>query len=218
MDETKIQKNSRTIEWWIWGGLVLVMAGIAATFIFSKCRERPKSENPVPSYGKISEFTLTNQLGKAISLSDLRGHIGIADVIFTRCPLQCIKMTKGMAELQTALVNEKSVQLISLTADPGFDTPPILKKYGERFNADPERWFFLTGPKHDVYSLALNGLKLAIAEKKPDERESLDDLFIHSTKMVLIDEQGRVRGWFDGENPATKDEILHTVRKLLRKN
>ncbi len=213
-----MQKNSRTIEWWIWGGLAMVIAGIAATFIFSKFRERPQSGNPLPSYGKIPEFTLTNQLSKAVSLPDLSGHVWIADIIFTRCPLQCVKMTKQMSELQTALVNEKSVTLISLTADPEFDTPPILKKYGERFGANPERWVFLTGPKQDVYSLALNGLKLAVAEKKTDERESLDDLFIHSTKLVLIDGQGRVRGWFDGENPAAKDQILKSVRQLLREN
>ena len=110
---------------------------------------------------------------------------------------------------------DPSIQLVSLTADPAFDTPPVLKKYATRFGANDDRWQFLTGDKPDVYGLALEGLKLSVMEKTPGDRESINDLFIHSTKFALVDRQGRLRAWFDGDNPQSKPELLRALGALL---
>lgn len=171
---------------------------------------------PPMIYSQVGEFSLSNQHGKTISTGTLRGHIWIADVIFTRCPLQCIRMTKRMYELQQALPKDKIIKLVSITADPDFDTPEVLKNYGQQYGVDQNRWWFLTGPKPEINRLAVDGLKLVVYEKKPEEREVPADLFLHSTKFVLVDGRGRIRGWFDGENPQSKGEIVRAVKQLLR--
>src|SRR6185437_13521971 len=171
--------------------------------------------HPLPVLATVSDFALTNQFGRSVTLEDLRGKVWIADIIFTRCPGPCAKMTKQMSELQAALPSNEPVQLVSLTADPEFDTPEVLKKYGERFGALPQRWQFLTGKKLDVYRLATKGLLLAVDEIKADERTSPDDLFVHSTLFVIVDKHGRVRGSFDGTEASSRSKILAAMRALL---
>jgi protein SCO1/2 len=125
-----------------------------------------------------------------------------------------MEMTRKMQSIQAALPAGSDVTLLSLTADPAYDNPTVLKQYAGRFKATPSNWHFLTGPKMDVYRLAIEGLKLAVQENtdgKPDENQ-----FIHSTRFVLIDRHGRLRGVpFDGTEAATIPDILRAVRQLL---
>lgn len=205
--------NLKRLQLFVWGFLALVMVAIVGAFVWK--RMEPVVP-PLPVYGKVLDFSLTNQNEQAVSLNKLRGNIWVADVIFTRCPLQCIRMTKRMRQLQEALPSDKPVKLISMTADPQFDTPSVFKKYEQKYGADENRWWFLTGPKSEINRLAVESLKLVVYEKKPEERDIPTDLFLHSTRFVLVDQEGRVRGWFDGEKDETKGEILRAVQNLLR--
>ncbi len=205
-----MNSNLKRLQFFVWGFLLLVIAGIVGAFIGSKLNKR----EPLPVYGQVGDFSLTNQNNEIISMEKLRGQIWIADVIFTRCPLQCIRMTKRMHELQEALP-QKPI-FISITADPQFDTPEVFRNYAQQYGADQSRWYFLTGERAEINRLVVESLKLVIYEKKPEEREVPADLFLHSTKFVLVDQQGQVRGWFDGENPASKPEIIRAVKTLLR--
>src|SRR5690606_28314567 len=113
------------------------------------------------------------------------------------------------------------VKLISLTTDPEFDTPEVLKRYAERFEADSNRWEFLTGTKKQIGDLAINSLKLAAIEKKPEDRESENDLFVHSTIFVVVDKRGQLRGVFEtvGEGvdwPESRKNILDAVKELRK--
>jgi protein SCO1/2 len=206
-----MNKPTRSIEWIVWGGLILVMATVVAAFTVSKLR-RP----PLPIYGSVPDFALTNQFGRVVSLSDLRGKVWVADIIFTRCPGPCAKMTREMSELQSAIQADAAVQFVSLTADPEFDTPDVLRQYGEKFRASAGRWYFLTGRKPELYRLATKGLMLALDEVKPEERVTDNDLFVHSTKFLVVDKQGRIRAIFDGAEPSSVPKILETVGVLLR--
>jgi protein SCO1/2 len=170
----------------------------------------------MPVLSTVSDFALTNETGRVVTLADLRDKVWVADIIFTRCPGPCAKMTKQMSELQSALPPDEAIRLVSLTADPEFDTPDVLKKYGERFGASSARWQFLTGRKLDVYRLATKGLLLAVDEIKADERTSPDDLFMHSTLFVIVDKQGRVRGSFDGTEASSRSKILAAIKALLK--
>jgi cytochrome oxidase Cu insertion factor (SCO1/SenC/PrrC family) len=170
-------------------------------------------------YGQIADFGLTNQNGRAVSLADLRGQVWVADIIFTRCPGPCLKMTKQMKVLQDALLPDSQTKLVTLTTDADFDTPPVLKTYAERFGADPQRWMFLTGTKREIANLAIDSLKLTAIEKKPEERESPQDLFVHSTIFVIADKRGQLRGVFEttgeGIDPqSVKERILAAVGRL----
>jgi len=126
-----------------------------------------------------------------------------------------------MMDLQQALPGASPAKLISLTTDPDFDSPSILKKYSERFNTDPKRWWFLTGTKAQIAALAIDSLKLTAIEKKPEERQSAADLFVHSTIFVIVDKRGQVRGVYEtsgeGIDPQqVRSQLLAGIRRLER--
>jgi cytochrome oxidase Cu insertion factor (SCO1/SenC/PrrC family) len=207
---------SRPLQWLVWGILIAVIAGISIAFILSERHRQP----PLPVYGQIPDFTLTNQFGQPVRLADLKGSVWVADIIFTACAGPCPRMTQFMSQLQEALP-EGPVKLVTLTTDPDNDSTAVLKRYGDRYGARPERWQFLTGAKSEIRRLAADGLKLAAVEKKPEERENESDLFIHSTIFVVVDQQGRLRGSFEtvGENVDPKkarQDILDAVNRLIR--
>ena len=216
-----MNQPARKTGWLVWGGLALVGLTLVLAFGLAQLRSHSDAGRPLPVYGQIADFSLTNQNGRAVSLADLRGQVWVADIIFTRCPGPCLKMTKQMKALQDALPSGDKAKLVTLTTDADFDTPPVLKTYAERFQADPQRWMFLTGTKQEVASLAIDSLKLTAIEKKPEERDSPQDLFVHSTIFVIADKRGQLRGVFEttgeGIDPQdVKQQILAAVARLER--
>src|SRR2546428_2879809 len=127
-----MDKPTRSIQWIVWSGLTLVMLAIVVSFVATRLGVGVRSEaGALPVIGAVADFALTNQTGRVVTLADLGGRVWVADIIFTRCPGACAKMTREMSELQVALPAGDSVSLVSLTADPGFDTPDVLKRYGD---------------------------------------------------------------------------------------
>jgi cytochrome oxidase Cu insertion factor (SCO1/SenC/PrrC family) len=213
--------QARGSGWPVFIGLTLAGLMIAIAFALANLKSQFSNAPSLPVIGPIADFGLTNQNGRAVSLADLRGKVWVADIIFTRCPGPCLKMTKQMKALQDALPPGSSTKLVTLTTDADFDTPPVLKTYAERFQADPQRWTFLTGTKKDIANLAIDSLKLTAIEKKPEERESPQDLFVHSTIFVLADKRAQLRGVFEttgeGIEPENvKARILAAVKQLER--
>jgi protein SCO1/2 len=213
------ERTGKTV-WLVWGGLLLLVTLLTVGLLL-QIRSRANAREALPVYGQVADFTLTNQNGRAVSLADLRGHVWVADIIFSRCPGPCLKMTRQMKELEKALPPTSDCKLVTLTTDPDYDTPPILKTYSERFSADPNRWTFLTGSKAEIRKLGTDSLKLTAVEKKPDEREESNDLFIHSTIFVLVDRKAQLRGVLEttGEGIDPKQvqaRILASVRELER--
>jgi protein SCO1/2 len=213
---------SRKFEWITRAGLILIFAAIAGAFAWSRLGGR---NLPLPVIGKLSDFSLTDQDGETVTLAGLRGKVWVADVIFTRCPGPCAKMTKHLAEVQAALPADSPLRIVTLTSDPDYDTPPVLKRYAAHFGADSNRWTFLTGDKQKLRHLAVNDFKFVVVEKAPDDREIPDDLFIHSTWFVLVDQQGQVRGWvdgqgqlhayFDSDDRSARERLLSAMSQLL---
>jgi len=198
----------------IWIGVALVAAILGLSFWLQSPRQPP-----LPVLGQVTEFSLTNQAGQEVTLATLRGRVWLADIIFTRCPGPCARMTRQMAAVQAALPHNSQAQLVSLTTDPDFDTPEVLTTYATRFGADANRWHFLTGTKKAIGDLAANGLKLAAVEKAAELRDNPDDLFIHATIFVLVDKQGRLRGIFEtgGETiewTNVQPAILSAIKQL----
>jgi protein SCO1/2 len=201
---------SRTIRWLVWGFLGAVIAGVLVTYLGQRS---VRSELPV--YQQISSFALTNQHAQPVTLETLRGQVWIANIIFTRCAGPCAKLTRQMHDVQAAMPATAPLRFISLTADPKFDTPEVLREYATRFQADPTRWFFLTGNKPDVYRLAIDELKLTVIDNEKN-RAPDEDLFIHSQKFVVVDAAGHVRAYIEGDEPATVDQLVRTAKALLK--
>jgi cytochrome oxidase Cu insertion factor (SCO1/SenC/PrrC family) len=118
-----------------------------------------------------------------------------------------------MAGLQSRIGNPE-VKFVSLTTDPLFDTPPVLKKYAERFGVQDQRWFFLTGPPQELHDFSVKSLKFVVLEKKESEREEPQDLFVHSLRFAVVDKKGQIRGWVDGEEPDMESKIANLVQQL----
>jgi protein SCO1/2 len=204
------------MKWIALGVGVGAAAGLLlATALMRAPRPSPSRARPLPVLGRVTGFALTNQEARPSSFDDLTGSVWVADIIFTRCPGPCVRMTQSMRQLQDALPPASPVRLVSLTADPAHDTPSVLRTYAERFGADPRRWQFLTGTKAELYRLAIRDLLLAVEEGSADQTNDLENLFIHSTKFVLIDAQGALRGVYDGEEASSRPRILADLQTLL---
>ena len=205
----------------IWIGVALIILIVAGSVLLQRMKPRLPEVAPLPVIGDVAPFSLTNQNGVVTTLDDLRGQVWLADIIFTRCPGPCARMTRQMQMIQAALPKDSGAKLVSLTTDPEFDSPDVLKKYADKFGADQSRWQFLTGTKLGIAALAGDSLKLTALEKKPEERTSADDLFIHSTIFVLVDKQARLRGAFetggDGiEWTNIQPAIISAIQQLER--
>jgi len=201
---------SRSLQAIVWGGLAMVALGVAAVYFLAP---PPK---PLPVYASVPPFSLSNQNGQIITDADWHGHVTVVDLIFSRCAGQCLLMSATMKQLQDQLPSSPPVSLVSLTCDPEYDTPAVLKKYGEKFGARDGVWSFLTGPKKTLHQLSVGGLKLVAQEKALAEQETSSDLFLHSTKLVLIDQQGRIRAYFDGDTTQCLPAVLAAIRQLAR--
>ena len=213
-------ETSQQLPRTLWIGIVLLLVVLCLAYALS-LMELNRAHRPaaLPVIGPIAGFTLTNQDGRATTLADLSNHVWIADIIFTRCAGPCPIMTAQMKSLQDALPPASRAKLVTLTTDPDFDTPPVLKKYGERFGANSNRWTFLTGTKSEIGQLAANSLKLSAVPVKPEEQQNPADLFIHSTTFVIVDQHARLRRIFETEGDGVdwtniQPRIIETVRQL----
>ena len=203
------------LEWLIWGGIALTIAAVTLAFLWSRIRPF-ETRVDLPLQYRLPGFTLTNQFGEPVTLEDFRGKVWVADIIFTRCAGPCPVMTRKLSEVQAALPRSSRARLVTLTTDPEYDTPAVLKRFGQRFDADFARWSFLTGRKDQITRLAVDGLKLIALPKDPAQRESDADLFIHSELFVVVDKRGNVRAAFESYQPDALEKVQAAVRQLER--
>jgi protein SCO1 len=180
-------------------------------------------------FGDAPSFALTDQLDRTVRSDDLRGKIVVADFIYTNCPDVCPLLSFHMKELQEQLRREgllgSRVQLLSFTTDPAQDTPSVLRAYAERYQADAQSWRFLTGREEEMTSLIEHGFHLAVQRvPMPGESHSGHDSadserpsyeVMHGSRFALLDQQWRIRGWYDGQD-LDIDRVVRDVRQLLR--
>jgi protein SCO1/2 len=202
---------------WLGFGLLLVLLG--AMYLLSLMELKHARAQSLPVLGHIADFTLTNQDGQVTTLADLTNHVWVADIVFTRCAASCPIMTGQMKLLQDALPAASGAKLVSLTTDPDYDTPEILKRYGERYGADFNRWTFLTGTKKELAGLATDSLKLGSTPVSLNDQKTPVDLFVHSTIFVAVDKHARLRGIFQTEGDGidwtnVQPHIIETMRQL----
>lgn len=169
---------------------------------------------PLPVFAEVPEFSLTERSGRTVSSDDLAGRPYVVDFVFTTCAGPCPLLSQNMERLQDA-VEGRDVQLVSITVDPERDTPEALTRYAKRYGADEERWLFLTGAKQAIYDLVRGGFLLAIDDGaiSPDGTPG-PGVITHSTKFVLVDGEGRIRGFYSGEDSSIVDEVVAGLDRL----
>jgi protein SCO1 len=206
----------------VWLGLSLAFGLLGLGYLVSLTEMTRAHKIALPVLGQIDDFTLTNQDGKITTLADLTNHVWVADIIFTQCNGPCPRMTMQMKSVEDKLSANGNAKLVTLTTEPDFDSPEILKRYGERFGADFNRWTFLTGTKKEIAALGSGSLKLSSVPVKLDEQKNPVDLFIHSTYFVVVDKHAQLRGIFEtgGEGVdwtnGVQPKLLATVSQLER--
>lgn len=200
--------------------VLLAVASVATTglIVLNLMYRSPGSgdeQNP-PVLANLPDFTLTERRGTQISLVDLRGKVCVVNFIFTRCLGPCPALTLRMADLQNKLKQRPDwdqIRLLSVTVDPETDTPEVLCRYaGPSFaDADPDHWLFLTGSRPAIWNLIEGGFKLPVGENAQDARMPI----FHSTKFVLVDQRGHIRGYYDALEEEGDADLMRDLDKLL---
>ena len=122
----------------------------------------------------------------------------------------CPMISMRMSELQKPL-EKTDVHLVSFSIDPEKDTPEVLRGYAEKLHAEPKRWDFLTGRKSAIYNLSHNDFKLAVSDGSDEA-----GIPVHSTRMVLVDRHGEIRGYYEATDADAVTKLLADTSHLLR--
>ena len=206
---------SETRQKLVWSALFLVLVAMGSIWIWRMFGEQTQTEarwrakttkgSVLAVFGQAPEFSLTERSKAPFSNANLKGKPWIADFIFTSCAGQCPVMSLHMKRLQTLFPKETGMQLVSFTVDPDRDSPEILSEYANRYEAKPDQWFFLTGPKTEINRI-LKGFLLSGAEEPA----------MHSTRFILVDRQGKIRGYYDSAEPTSLNQLIHDAKLLLK--
>lgn len=165
------------------------------------------SSSPLPSYGIVPDFTLTDQSNRAFrSAENLKRKVWIVDFIFTNCPGPCPRMTSLLRKVQQEFEGNADVKFVSITVDPKRDTPEALAEYAKRFHADESQWSFLTGPTEELQRLSREAFKLG----------DIDGSLEHSTRFVLVDKFGRIRGFYPTTAADSVPQLVTDAKGLLK--
>ena len=179
---------------------VVLMLGITATVVIIQAQN--SRSNDLPVLGQVPPFELTERNGVAFSSEKMEGKINVVDFFFTRCKGPCPVMSSNMSELYKAFEGTDKVQFVSISVDPTHDRLSELQEYARRQGVTDNRWVFLRGEMETIQWICEGGFKLAA-----------DDLpGAHTTKFVLVDDKGQIRGYYSGTDKAS----LHVLRTHIR--
>lgn len=201
-------KKKRTIP------LFAIMVFIIPVSAWALLNWYEKKVQALPIMGKtkehrIGDFHLTNQDGKVKSTADWNDKIVVADFFFTHCPSICPQLTKSLQRIQEAYKTDPEIFFSSFTVDPERDSSAQLKKYAGKYNLDTRNWNLLTGDKKEIYKMARNSFMIVATDGDggPDD-------FIHSEKLVLVDKEKRIRGYYDGTSNEEVNQLIRDIKKL----
>ena len=177
-------------------------------------RGSAESVDGLNQYGSVPDFTLMERNGRSVDLAQLRGKIWIADFIYTTCTDTCPLQTAMMAKLQQEYAGKPEVQFVSFTVDPERDTPQVLARYADKHQADPLRWYFLTGQRDRIIRLIQQGFHLAVASAPVDADQG--GMIPHSPRFVLVDKEARIRGYYDSRELEAFVRLKNHIDVLVK--
>lgn len=178
--------------------LLLFIAGLLGIRLFSETDGYPAPEN----FGKAPSFILTATDGSSLSSESLAGKVWVMNFFFASCPGPCPLINAELKRLKAVPSLRDKIRILSVTVDPARDTPERLAEYGAHYGAKSGEWDFLTGSPENIRSLIEGGFKLI----------SPDDVSMHTTRIVLVDRTGNIRGFFQGtDREAIKQMFRDTA-------
>ena len=209
---TAVQRPAASAKSIAWYATLILIPVLTAAFLFwlRNAQMERNARREIAHYGTVPPFQLTNQDNQPFGTEQLNGKIWIVDFIFSTCPGPCPMISSRMAEMQKPL-EDTDVRLVSITVDPEKDTPEVLRGYADKLEAQPGRWEFLTGPKAAIYDLSRAGFKLPVSESGDQP-----GVPVHTTRAVLVDRRGTIRGYYDVLAPDTPTKLVADAHQLLR--
>lgn len=198
-------------------GSLVVASGVSLALVGARPARPARAaldlaDHPSP----LGAFRLTERSGRTVTDGDLASRVWVAAFIFTRCPSSCPRISSVMKSLQDRFQGTR-VRLVSITVDPDHDSPAVLADYARRFGAEPDRWYFLTGPKSEVYGLILNRFHLGVAPAGPADQKEGAEAISHSARLALVDRGNQVVGYFDSDSREDLDQLVARARRLDRR-
>jgi protein SCO1 len=167
-----------------------------------------------PVIRQLPSFELVDTDGRRFGSDELRGHVYVASFFFTRCQSICPTLMKDLARLERRYHEEglDSIRIVTISVDPEHDTPDVLRKAAEHYDADPSRWILLTGPRETIRNLAVDGFQVGVGEPETSAGGLVD--IAHTGKLMLVDPEGRLRGYYESSDLGL-DEIYWRSRHVL---
>ncbi len=200
------------------GKSVFILTFFLAVVVFSAIamgvsKQPSDTVNTLPEFNDLKEFSLEfiDQRQQVQSIADFEGSVWVTGLIFTRCAGQCPEMMRQLKQLDDLLIDKENVSLVPVSVDPDHDTPEVLERYAEKFNATGAHWKFLTGSAENMERLAREGLLLGSSEAGSEE-----EFIFHSRKLVLIDQRLNVRGYYDAFEAEDMSALAQDLQQLLR--
>ncbi len=217
----------RKIQWGFLALLLATLLGIAAWNWQARTSKQggweEKHLEGLKVYKTVPNFSLVERSGRKIGLADLKSKVWVAQFFYTNCrdicPLTVPQMGLLHLEYQKDPEFRADVRFVSITVNPERDTPEALIKFADRFSADPERWFFLTGDRSAIYHLAQEGFGVGIGEEEnpPEVKEKTGEKkeFFHSARLILVDRKGQIRGYYSGLEAEAMVRLRRDLKALL---
>jgi len=198
-----MNSENKFLKIMIWTSGVFFILAVMALLVINQAR---RSRAEIPILAQLPEFTFIQQNGQPFELINMKGKISVVDFIFTRCKGPCPIMATKMGELYNLYSGSEKVQFVSISVDPDNDSLPVLRDYAARQGVTDNRWVFLRAPIDSVINLSENGFKIA-ADDLPGG---------HTTRFILVDSKGRIRGYYDGLDNASLEIMKTHIRRLLQ--
>ena len=182
--------------------------GVAIFLIISFFFKDSQPVKELPEIGNVPQFEFTNSDGNIVTLDNLKGKVWVADFIFTTCTMACPMMTGNMNIVHKKFKKNDNVRLVSISVYPEFDTPEVLKNYASQYDADTEKWLFLTGKEDAVKDIIRDGFKIG----------DYEDIIFHSEKFALVDKKGIIRAYYNGMKSEDMKQLKKDIDVLLKQD
>lgn len=162
-------------------------------------------------YHTIRDFQFVDQDSSIVTNETFAGQVYVADFFFTTCPTICPVMKQQMLRVYEVYENHPEVAILSHTIDPQYDTVALLKDFADKLGVSSSKWHFVTGDKDEIYDIGERSYMVVA-----NEDESAPGGFIHSGAFLLVDQQRRIRGVYDGTVPEQVDVLIHDIKRLTK--
>lgn len=183
---------------------VLVLFALAAAL--ARCGH----QSDLPKLFPVPDAKLVNEAGAPVQLAANKGYVTVYDFIFTNCGGTCPLMTQSMRQLTRKIDADAPVRFVSISVDPGRDTPAQLAEYAKRVRND-DRWTFLTGDRNTIVDLSVKGFKLAAGDPQPG-----GEPLLHSSKFAIADRTGTIRAYIGATDEHATDAVRDAVEELVK--